>query len=273
MVVDFHTHTFPEKIVDKAIAKLEESADMKAFLDGTISQLRQSMERCGVDLSVLLPVATSKKQYQTVNRVAAEINATTPETGILSLGGIHPENDNYREILQSLKENGCKGIKIHPVYQSTDIDDVRYLRIISCAEELNLITLAHAGYDIGFPGATQAVPKKICRVLDELHPTKLVLAHMGGWGCWDEVEEYIAGRNVYLDTSFSHTSPKREGAPLSMEQFTRIVKKHGAHRILLGSDSPWSDQGESIEVVEKCDISRRDKNKILGENAVKLLEL
>ena len=273
MIIDFHTHSFPEQIVEKAIEKLEKSAHMKAFLGGTVSQLKESMKRCGIDISVLLPVATSKNQYETVNRVAMEINASTPETGILSFGGIHPDNDNYRDILKTLAENDCRGIKIHPVYQNTNIDDIRYLRIISCAEELGLITLVHAGYDIGFPGAAQALPDKICHVLDELHPKKLVLAHMGGWGCWDAVEERIVGRDVYLDTSFSHTSPKREGTPLSMEQFTRIVVKHGAGRILLGSDSPWSDQKESINVIETCDISRRDKDAILGGNAVKLLKL
>lgn len=34
MIVDFHTHIFPEKIAAKTIQKLEEKAGVKAFTDG-----------------------------------------------------------------------------------------------------------------------------------------------------------------------------------------------------------------------------------------------
>lgn len=273
MIIDFHTHIFPERIAAHAIASLEKKAQMSAHLRGTEETLRESMQKSGVDLSVVLPVVTDPRQHETVNRMAIETNSHTEDTGLLSFGGIHPDNNNYREILHFLAKNGCKGIKIHPVYQGVNIDDMRYLHIIDCAEELGLITITHAGYDIGFPGEEQSLPDHICHMLDELHPTKMVLAHMGGWGCWDEVLERIASREIYLDTAFSTTSVPRTDAPLSDELFTEIVRKHGDEKILMGSDSPWTDQTESVKAIRNSSLPDESKERILGKNAMKLLQI
>lgn len=110
-------------------------------------------------------------------------------------------------------------------------------------------------------------------MLDEIKPSRMVLAHMGGWGCWDQVMDRIIGRDVYLDTAFSTTSAPREGAPLSMDLFTVMIQKHGADRIVMGSDSPWSDQLDSINAIKNCNIPEESIAKILGDNAKKLLQL
>ena len=59
MIIDAHTHVYPEKIVKKAIAKLEANSGIRAKTDGTREGLMESMKNSGVDYSVLLPVATS----------------------------------------------------------------------------------------------------------------------------------------------------------------------------------------------------------------------
>lgn len=312
MKIDFHTHTFPEKLAQSTIAKLSASADIKNYVEGTLADLQASMQDNDISCSVILPVATKPEQEKTVNRVALETNRRTKETGILSFGAIHPDNEDYKEILRYLKSNGVKGIKLHPVFQKTYFNDIRYKRIMDCAAELDLIIVTHAGFDISFPGADFVTPKHILPVIKELHPPKLVLAHMGGWDCWDEVLEMIAGCDVYLDTSFSLTplrSPKSKattlvkydtpnflsgkyeteaesggrpnpGQPepqktarlqLSIDQFLKIVQKHGAGRILFGSDSPWSDQAESIRMLKNSGLSEDELSLILGKNAAKLL--
>lgn len=280
MRIDFHTHTFPEAIAARTIAKLEKSARTASYADGTADGLRASMERAGIDFSVILPVATRPGQAETINRVAIETNDRHRETGLVSFGGIHPDNADYRQILRSLAENGIRGIKLHPVYQQTYFDDIRYMRIIDCACENGLTVVTHAGYDISFPGGSQAVPKRILAVLDTVKPDKLVLAHMGGWRCWDEVEQHLAGAPVWLDTSFTAT-PIRPAADtcrtpeecytLSPEQFCRIIRRHGAGRVLFGSDSPWSDQDEAITLLTKSGLAPEECTAILGGNAEKLL--
>ena len=85
MIIDFHTHIFPEKIASKTISVLEQKAGISAFTDGTLEGLKRSMQESGVDWSVVLPVVTKPSQFQTVNTYAAEING---KNGIFSFGGI-----------------------------------------------------------------------------------------------------------------------------------------------------------------------------------------
>ena len=72
MIVDFHTHCFPDALAPRAMAMLEGNAGMKAPLDGTVAALVTSMERAGVDRSVMLQIATKPSQNHTVNTWAIE---------------------------------------------------------------------------------------------------------------------------------------------------------------------------------------------------------
>lgn len=280
MIIDFHTHTFPENLAGRAIAKLAASSRAKNYLDGTADALRASMKEAGVDYSILLPVATRPGQQGDINRAAIETNRHSEETGLISFGGIHPENEDYREILRRLSENGVKGVKVHPVFQRVPIDDIRYLRIIECASENDMIVITHAGYDIGFPGEDFSSVRRIERMLDAVKPRKTVLAHMGGWDCWEEVEERILGRDVWLDTAFSllpiEPAPgtvrrPEENPPIAREQFLQMVRRHGVERILFGTDSPWSGQREMVAAIRHSGLDAMEQEAVLGGNARKLL--
>ena len=72
MIIDAHTHTYPETIAKRAIEKLEKNSGTKAHTNGVQSGLMASMKEAGISYSLLLPVATSKKQVDTINEVAAE---------------------------------------------------------------------------------------------------------------------------------------------------------------------------------------------------------
>ena len=279
LIIDFHAHTFPEQIAKRAIAKLSESAHIKNYLDGTLDSLKASMRTAGIDYAVLLPVVTKPAQQEDINRAAILTNDRFRETGIMSFGGIHPDNDNYRQILRELANHGIKGIKLHPVFQQVYFDDIRYLRIMECACANDMIILTHAGLDASFPEQTFASPKHIRNVLKQIKPDKLVLAHMGGWCCWEAVEELLTSYNVFLDTAFS-LSPLRSNTgtdtdehykPLSRNQFVRLVKTFGADHILFGSDSPWTDLNESLTLIRECGLPSSALNDILGNNAAKLL--
>ena len=280
MIVDIHTHTFPDKIAGRTIEKLQGVSHSAAFSDGTAAGLRASMARAGVDRSVVLPVATHPGQVERVNDASARINETTEETGILSLGCIHPDFANWREELERVAALGLRGVKLHPVYQGVDLDDVRYLRILERCGELGLVVITHAGWDIGFPGQVNCSPQMVLRAVKQVGPVKLVLAHMGGWRCWDEVEELLWDTGVCLDTAFSLGSitPLNDGyytpedLPLLDEGgFMALVRKFGPHRVLFGTDSPWDDQAQAIARIRALPLTPEEREAILGGNAVKLL--
>ena len=282
MIVDLHTHVFPEKTAASTVKKLELLSHTRSFSDGSAAGLKASMTRAGVDASLVLPVATNPHQVPHVNDSSTRMNELGPETGIYSLGCIHPDFDGYREELSRIASLGLKGIKLHPEYQGTDFDDPRYLRILDRCGELGLIVISHAGLDIGFPGKDNCSPAMVLRAIRQVGPVKLVLAHMGGWRQWDQVEELLCETQVSIDTSYALGSiaPLDDGfytpeqLPLMPEeQFMRMVRKFGAERVLFGTDSPWDDQAQALKRLRALPLEPWELEAILGGNAQKLLNL
>lgn len=279
MIIDFHTHTFPDSIAERAVTKLANSANMHNYLSGRMSDLQTGMQKAHINYSVLLPVVTKPSQQESVNKAAIEINDHYQETGLISFGGIHPENDNYRDIIRSLSQNGIRGIKIHPVFQETYIDDIRFLRILDSACENGMIVVTHAGYDISYPGLDYVTPTHILSAIEQVKPDKLVLAHMGGWNCWEDVMKLLAGKPVWFDTSFSSypirpldtSIPYAWKPQLTTERFKALAMAHGTDRILFGSDSPWTAQEENITLLQECGFDDASLHAILGQNAARLL--
>ena len=280
MIIDFHTHTFPDAIAPATVQKLSQVSRTKPFTDGTAAALKASMARAGVDHSVLLPVATKARQVPGINDAAAAINAGGE--GLISFGGIHPDYPDWKTELDRMAALGLKGVKLHPVYQGVDQDDIRYLRILERAGELGLIVVTHGGIDIGYPQENQCAPAKIYNAIRQVGPVKLVAAHMGGWKNWDEALDLLADTQVYLDTSFSTGAmtpvPDSGYSPeelrlMGEEQFVSMVRAFGAHRILFGTDSPWSGQQESLDWLRAAPLTEKERAAILGENAKELLEL
>ena len=281
MVIDIHTHTFPDKLASTTIPKLEGMSHTRAWLDGTAAGLAASMREAEIDVSLVLPVATSPRQVVHVNDSSARINQAGPETGVYSFGCMHPDFDGFREELARVKALGMKGIKLHPVYQGVDFDDVRTLRILDRAGELGLAVLTHAGLDIGFPGVVHVSPEMVLRAVEQVGPVTLILAHMGGWRCWDQVEALLDRAPVYLDTSYSlgNINPLDDGfyrpedlPMLGEAQFVRMVRRFGHTRFLFGTDSPWSSQKESAARIRALPLSEEEKTAILGGNAQRLFQ-
>ncbi len=280
MIVDFHTHTFPEAIAASAVDKLQSASHTHPFTDGTVAQLRASMTAAGVDASLVLPVATAARQVEHVNDASIRMNDRGKETGVYSFGCMHPDFAGWHEELARIARMGIRGIKIHPPYQQVDFDDPRYLRILERAGELKLLVITHAGLDVGLPGRRDAVPEKLLRALRAVGPVQLVLAHMGGWRCWQEAARLLAGTGVYLDTSFSLGPMTANGdgyytpdalERLDGETFAGMVRLFGADHILFGTDSPWEDQKRELAKIRALPLTGEEKESILGRNAEKLL--
>ena len=74
MIIDFHTHVFPDKIAKRTIDLLSSKGGIPAFSDGTVDGLLSRLEDAGVDVGVTLPVITNPAQFDSVNSFAREIN-------------------------------------------------------------------------------------------------------------------------------------------------------------------------------------------------------
>ena len=281
MIIDIHTHIFPDKIAESTLEILSAKSHSVPFTNGTLNGLMESMKKFNVDISVILPVATKPEQVIKINDNAAQINEKFFDAGIISFASIHPNFDNFRAELSRVKNLGFKGIKIHPVYQDRNLDDKKFLQIFYRAAELDLIVITHAGLDIGFPNAIRCTPKMARHVVEEIGAFKFILAHMGGWKNWDEVADELSSVNVFIDTAFSiglipaknNYYSEDEMKMLDAENFMKLYKIFGADKILFGTDSPWDSQGTPIDFINALPIDDVDKDKIFSLNAAKLLQL
>lgn len=269
MIIDFHAHIFPDKIASATISALSKNAGIKAHSTGDYAGLVSQMEKSGIDIAVNLPVVTKASQFDSITDFSYQINQKSTTTHrIISFAGIHPDSVDYESELEKIKSLGFLGIKIHPDYQGTFFDDKKYIKILSYAKKLDLITVTHAGVDGAFIGQEiKCTPYRVLRLLDALGGyEKLVLAHMGGNELFDDVANNLAGENVYFDTAY--VLPY-----YSKEMFETILEKHGADKILFATDSPWQDLSCHVNRLLSYGLDEKTQNKIFYENAKGLLNL
>ncbi len=263
MLIDFHTHAFPERIAARAVAGLSHtSGGLLPQTDGTAASLLAEMDRDGVDISVVQSIATNPRQQHSVNSFAMELNA---DPRIVAFGSVHPEAPDALEELERIAAAGLKGVKFHPEYQHFYADEERMRPVYRKISELGLITLFHAGGDIGFSPPYHCLPEHLLGAKKWLD-APVVAAHWGGYSCGSQVLDMLCGEELYFDLSMGYgILPK----PIAQA----IVDKHGPDRLLFGSDMPWHRPAWELRLVASLDLSQEDREKILFRNAARLLNL
>lgn len=269
MLVDFHAHAFPDALAERSVSYLAAKAGIPHYADGTVKGLAEAASVVHADCALVLPVVTKPSQFASVNAFAKRINdGEFDRAGVKlrSFGGIHPDSDDVDAELEEIKAMGLKGVKLHPDYQQTFIDDAKNLRIIEKAAALGLLVSVHAGLDFGFPDCTHCTPDRARKMLRETGVENVILAHMGGFDMWKEVADLLVGEKVRFDTGVVATY-------MDPAEATAIIRAHGADKVFFATDSPWASYEDSVRFIDALSLPAEDKEKIFGGNAAKLLEL
>lgn len=263
MIIDSHTHVFPDMLAERAIAKLSGNSGLVPSTDGTVSGLVEGLDKNGIDRAVVLNIATKPMQDIKVNDFVLD---TAKKYGdkLIVFGSVHPFSECAESELVRLKESGIKGIKLHPEYQRFKADDEAVFGIYSLITELGLIVTFHAGFDIAYPDSDYASPIRLAKVLDRFPDMRVILAHMGGMNKWKEVEDSIAGRDCCLDTAMC-------AGYIDDETLIRLIEKHGADKILFATDTPWNNWADSIAMIERLPLSREEKEMIYYKNIERII--
>lgn len=259
-IIDFHAHAFPEELAGRAMKMLEEEGGIKSSLDGTVSSLLQSMDVNGIEKSVVCSIATKPSQFDTILQWSRKIGTDR----IIPFPSLHPADPDAPERVSRIKGEGFKGIKFHPYYQDFNVDDECLFPIYEQICRENLIVVVHTGFDFAFEKVRKADPVRIMRVLQRFPDMKLVTTHLGAWDDWEEVEKHIAGKRVYMELSFSLEYLEKDAA-------RKIILNHPEDHVLFGTDSPWTDQGESLALLKGLQVGEERETRILRNNALNLL--
>lgn len=263
MIIDTHIHAFVDKVAEIAIPKLAKVSGLEPTTDGTVNSAIDLLDKDGIDYGVVLPIATKPTQQQTINNWAKDIY----KNKIISFGTVHPMAEDVLDEIDRIKEMGLKGLKLHNDYQKVFIFDEVNLKVYKRLEELGLPVVFHMGYDPVSPKVHRAMPYDLLWLHEKFPKLKIIGAHMGGVNAWESVYFYLAGvDNIYFDTAFV-------GGRIPEDLYAKIIKKHGADKILFGSDLPWSSPSAEKKIIEKLPLSSEDIDKIFYKNAVDLLKL
>ena len=264
MIIDFHTHCFPDKIAEKALPVLKQRSGIThPFHDGTVSGLLELAKNSGIDYSVVLNIATNPHQQSKVNDFAISLKEVD---GIIPFGSVHPDSDNALNEIERLKVNGIKGVKLHPDYQGFFVNEKKMIPIYKKTASLGMITLFHCGFDIGYPEPVHCTAQALAEVLPVLDGSPVVAAHFGGICSLPETRKHLAGKNVYLDTAYGYGT-------ITPRYAKEIIDIHGVDKVLFASDAPWNAPWQDIELVRCFGLSEDEEKAVLGENARKLLGL
>ncbi len=260
-IIDFHTHSFPDQIAASAIPYLEEEGDVKAMHDGRVSSLLNLMDRDGVEKSVICSIATKPSQFETILNWSRQVRSDR----IIPFPSFHPTDPDMLEHIGRIKAEGFKGIKMHPYYQQFFLDDEKLYPAYEKISELGLILVMHTGFDIAYPRIRRCDPRQILNVLKLFPELKMVTTHLGAWQQWGEVEALLAGRNIYMDISYTLDQ-------IDPQTARRIILKHPKEYILFGTDSPWSGARDTYKHLQDLNLGDEREALILRKNGLALLE-
>ncbi len=257
-IFDIHTHIFPDNIAKKAVTNLGEYYGVPMFSEGTLTELEKwSAAEPRIKKCLIHSTATRPSQVRSVNDyVASVINSK-----YLGFGTVHPDYDDIEGEINRILEIGLRGIKLHPDFQGFNIDSEKAFRIFEIAEG-KLPVLTHAGDE----NVDNSSPARIRNVIDNFPHLTLIAAHLGGYQNWDDAERLLVGKNLYFDTSSVLQV-------INHAQAVRIIKEHGTHKCLFGTDFPMHEPARVVEMFLSLGFSEEDNHRIFWENGAKLFDI
>ncbi len=303
MLIDAHSHWLPQDIISNA----------HFFHQGwnNIEGQLKIMEDNGIGRAILsYPTSDAHLKLGSFSQVAHIYNDNVGQ--ILKrypdkfIGAAVLPIDNTIDMLEELKrvtqELGFKAISLASSYNGIYLDDLMFLPIYKYAAEKGIPIFVHPQIvnPIGFErvkdplltpvveyvfDTTISVGKLLMSdILRQYAQVKFIFAYFGGAVCYlktrfDATYQMLRAMNfvkdlqglpsdyfkqIYVDTSGDTTKAN----------FLLSLDLMGAQHILWGSDWPAKqDIAGGIKVIQDLDISREDKENILGGNLAKLFAL
>lgn len=278
MIIDVHVHLHPTGEVGKMVVEMiKEKHGVGYYSYGTPDDYLKDMKAANIDKAVIVSFAPDNQlknnNFWTVAITRPGKNQSAKYPMFIPFISVSP-NMSGRKPVEELEHKlkwGMRGLKIHPVAQEFAPDDKMMWSVYEWLVKHDLPITTHSGVNIDCKSEF-GEPKRWINVLDNFPDLKLILAHLGN-GFWDQTLE-IAEKfpKVMFDTAIAISYIN---APTTLDdaEAVDLIRTIGSERIMFGSDYPWVNPAKDIERIKSLDLSEKDKRLILGENALKFLNL
>ena len=277
MIIDFHTHIFPPQIkknrskyIDRdpcfAILYSEKNAKL-----ATVDELIESMDKDGVDISVVLNIGwTTHELCVETNEYIMESIDRYPHR-LVGFCTVQPRSlESALDEIERCAKGGIRGVgEMRPDMQLLDLRDEEVMEpFIELMRKHKLILLYHATEPVGheYPGKGAVTPELLYSFITSYPDLTIVCAHWGGglpfYALMPEVKQAMS--NVFFDTAASPFL-------YSPQVYGQVIQLVGVDKIVFGSDYPLLAQSRLLGEIRSLDLYEETKNLILSGNAQKLL--
>jgi hypothetical protein len=270
LIIDGHVHICePPYTQDKLTVKIADGTTIgwnNLRADASAERLLHDMDESRVDRAIIMGLSGVVS-----NEFLSDVVKSHPGRlyGFAWVDNPRDGSGSVRQLEKAVKELGLKGLKLHPSIQAFTPSDAEILPLVRRAAELRIPVLIHSyPWPPGY--FANNLPEHIDALKKRVPEATLIVGHMGMQRFMDLIS--IAPQpGVYVETSW--------GLTLAAELFgvdfaTRFVRRIGIERVIFGSD--WfgfnSERHNQINLIQKMDLTREEKERILGENVRNILE-
>jgi hypothetical protein len=273
MIIDGHAHACGDYLDSESITKIldENNVDKVILVPG---ELNSKKTYALPDLARIFPkknvakffnvltkmairLAGAVKHIQRGNDYVFELTRKIPQRLIQFFWVTKEISDIHQTLEEKYNHQKFKGLKLHQCWERFSIESNYFINIADWAEKKGLPVFIHLGSD-----------KEVIKLIGykKNHPNLvLIIGHLFGLELFSE--EKLIFDNIYFDISTYQLT--------SDERVKKAVKRFGAEKIILGSDTPYGKNNlpKNIERIDRLSISQSEKDLILGLNIKNLLGL
>ncbi len=225
-----------------------------AGLSFTKERLIEQMDEFEVEKPFLCP-----SNFQNNDDVVDAVQAYPDR--IVPFVWVNPALDDVEKKLEKyINQEGFKGIKMQPLFDSFVADDPVVYPVMDFARAYNVPVFIHCGHP------PFSLPWSIALLAEQYPDVKVTMIHMGhGHGVYIDASLKMARRynNLYLEMS---------GMPMG-SKIKEAYETVGSDRIMFGIDSPFHHPTVEIQKVLSCGLDEKAQQDVFYNNAKKLLGL
>ena len=261
MIIDAHAHVWPDRIAELALSA-NRLPDLVARGDGTVDGLTTDMARSGVSMSCCLGIANEARHVERVNEFVAGLEAENR----YGVGTVHVDLST-EENLASLRRHQVRAVKIHPLFQNFALDDPRLWEVFEAFGD-EFAVIAHVGAGGSALANSLSSPAMIRDIAKQFPALRLVACHFGGYRLLDDAEELLSGADVVLETSWPPGL-----STLRPDRVRRLIRNHGAERVVFGSDWPMTSPAEELAAIDALGLTDDETKSVLGGTLARVLRI
>jgi predicted TIM-barrel fold metal-dependent hydrolase len=272
MIIDCHTHIFPEEVRRdrEAFCKKDQGflsiyKDPKSKMAG-VEDLIASMDEFGIDQSVICGFPWNQPDLCSLHNQYLMASASRYPNRLIVFVMLLFSNPDWseKELDRALKD-GARGAGeiafYHDEMTSQDIHSVK--PILTEMEKRGIPLLLHTNETIGhaYPGKGRTPLDRFYELILSFPNLSIILGHWGGGLPFYELMPEVAKgmTHVYYDTAASPFL-------YSKRIYTIVREIVGIEKILFGTDFPLISPGRYFKEMEESGLPKQDQKKILGLN-------